>query len=137
MLFLLTLENGVDTGYSSGYAQMIFVYILVLVVLLFGAFFVVKFFGGGSFTTKSNIKIIERKSIGFNNYLLIISVEDKFYLLSQTKDRVTLIDTFDEITIYQNNKDNFSDIFNKYLGERKLNNKNLNVDKGNDFEDRK
>ncbi|HAN10597.1 MAG TPA: flagellar biosynthetic protein FliO [Clostridiales bacterium] len=43
----------------------------------------------------SNIKLIEVMSIGYQKYLYIVKVTDKFMVLSVTKDDVKLLDTVD------------------------------------------
>lgn len=135
MVFLLTNEINLNTGYSNTYLFKVIFAITILILLMVVYYYFKKNFGIKNFNLKSKIKIIESRSIGYNNFLLIVSVENRFYLISQTKDRINLIDTLDDFKIEEEDTTSFSNIFNKYMENLKSNKKNQNSDKGNEFED--
>lgn len=127
--FILSSESSLGS-YSAGgsYFQELFILIFVLCILIVCCFFIRKYMGNTGIDQNSKIKIIERKSIGYNNFLLIVSVEDKYFLISQTKDRINLIDTLDEIQITKTEKNNFNNYLDRFIKKENKDSKEKSIE---------
>ncbi len=94
---------------------------LILVVAVFvAAYFTSKFVGGHyqkfNFSGNSNLEILERRSIGKDQYLLIVKSGEKTMLLGATPQQITKIDDVEvdfskyEQNANQNTSVNFVDV---------------------------
>lgn len=75
-----------------------------------------------------NIKVIEKIPIDSNKFLTLVTLDNKSYLLSVTKDDVNLIDSIDDLNI--KNEKEVDKNFNQVLKEKlKWGNKNESINK--------
>lgn len=103
--------------------QIITVVGFLLVMLFVGglAYFTTRFVGNVNKKRfiNSNMKIIEVLNLGFQKYLYLVKIVDKYVVISVTKDRVNVIKELDEkININECKKEEFKNIF------KNINNKN-------------
>ncbi|HCC08301.1 MAG TPA: flagellar biosynthetic protein FliO [Clostridiales bacterium] len=99
-------------------------FILALVMGL--AYITTRYIGmsSGKRFRNSNIKLIEVMSIGYQKYLYIVKVTDKFMVLSVTKDDVKLLDTVDGEKLIINKDEgligkDFKNILDKIINRQK------------------
>ena len=89
---LLTQLN--DWSYPIGRS---FIYLLILVILMFAAYYVTRMLTaklrGTSF---GNLKIIEGLNVGQNGSVLLIKAGKRFMLIGVTKEKITCLAEFDK-----------------------------------------
>lgn len=118
---LFTKTNGVSSVFS--YAEMFFQLIFLIfafLFVLFLAYYTTKIFAGAKMKTmkNNNMKIVETISIGFNN-LHILQINEKYYLISSSKEGIRYLKELDKEEIIIENKDiplvPFEEKFKSYL----------------------
>lgn len=98
---------------------------LLLIVILFAAYYTSKFVGKyklGQFKN-SNIQVIEAYRIGTNKMLQIVKIGNRYLLLGIGKDQITHLTELDEnevIThdLHEGEKPSFRQIFEKLKGKK-------------------
>src|SRR6056297_3384453 len=99
------------------------VFYLIGIVLLFIIFFYVVYLTtyfvsklNKKMQSGKNIKVIERVTITRDKFLMIVALDDKYYFLSATDQRIELIDTLENLEVEKNNTEN--NTFNKILSDK-------------------
>ncbi|MDM8533110.1 flagellar biosynthetic protein FliO [Clostridiaceae bacterium HSG29] len=98
-----------------------FLSVLGLIILFIVFFYIVylttTFIGkiNKNYNINKNIKIIEKVPISNNMFLLLIELDNKNYLISVSKDSISLIDKIDDLTLIDSNKKNVDEKFNNIL----------------------
>jgi flagellar biosynthetic protein FliO len=99
------------------------VFYLIGIVLLFIVFFYVVYLTtyfvsklNKKMQSGKNIKVIERVTITRNKFLMIVSLGDQYYFLSETDENIELIDTLKNIDIAENDTENYT--FNKIFSDK-------------------
>lgn len=118
---LLTKTNGASSffSYVGMFFQLIFL-IFAFLVILFLAYYTTKIFAGAKMKTmkNNNMKIVETISIGFNN-LHILQINEKYYLISSSKEGIRYLKELDKEEIVIENKElsliPFEENFKSYL----------------------
>lgn len=126
--FLLIEETQTKGNSWSNMLGQFFSLIVVLVIILFLAYYVTKFITPAKYknTRNSNLKIIESIAVGYQNSLQIIEVGDKTILIGVTKDKINFICDVNENSINKdmnNIKLELPNSFQKYL-DKLMNKKN-------------
>lgn len=99
------------------------VFYLVGIILLFIVFFYIVYLTtyfvsklNNKMQSGKNINIIERVSITRDKFLIIVSLDKKYYFLSVTDQNIKLIDSFDDLKVIEDDVNNTS--FNKILSDK-------------------
>lgn len=102
----------------------IFLYLSAIIVLIYGLNYFLRnsrrYFGQQG----SVIKVIDRGFLSQHAQVYIVKVADKYYLLGLTEDKITLLDTFDELRVSKEevvadlSNSIFMEIFKKTLKKR-------------------
>lgn len=93
----------------------IFLYLGVVIVLIYLINHFLRNFRRYFKQSGSDIKVITRGFLTQNSQVCIIEVNEKYYLLGITEEKITVLDTFDEINL--KNKETLSPIHNPSFGE--------------------
>jgi len=86
----------------------VFFYIVYLTTLFVGKI-------NKNYNTNRNIRIIEKVSISNNMFLMLIELDKKNYLISVSKDSISLIDKIEGLTLADTNNVNIDNKFNNIL----------------------
>jgi flagellar biogenesis protein FliO len=99
------------------------VFYLIGIVLLFIVFFYVVYLTtyfvsklNKKMQSGKNIKVIERVTITRDKFLMIVSLDDQYYFLSATNERIELIDILQDLEVKENNNQN--NTFNNILSDK-------------------
>jgi len=114
----------------------LFFFIIAFIMVLFLAAYITRLLATSSYLKlqNKNIKILESVGIGHHNNIQLIKVGERYVLIGNTKENVTLLLDLkeDEIVLYdkiehETTAPSFNKYFNKYLS-KKYNNKGDNDD---------
>ncbi|MFV0502722.1 MAG: flagellar biosynthetic protein FliO [Lachnospirales bacterium] len=106
-----------SSGSSLMFGQLLFLLFIlfIITVLIYALGYVAK---KNNIGNNGNIKIIERRALSTNSCLFIIEINNNYYLLSQSKERVELITKLENFEL-QEAENNFSSIFDNILKSKK------------------
>jgi len=95
----------------------VFGLIILFIVFFYIVYLTTMFVGkmNKNYNVNKNIKIIEKITISNNMFLMLIELDNKNYLISVTKDSISLIDKIEDLTLLNTNKKNDDEKFNKVL----------------------
>lgn len=105
-------------NYLTGYVTVIFVFILVITL----AFISTRWLSNSRFSASrgKQMRVIERLYLAADKMLLIVLVDDTYYLMSQDKTGIKFIDVLENFTPQEAKQENkFSDILEKFKNGNK------------------
>lgn len=122
MLFLNYIKENQDINYLGMFFQIVFI-VFVFLIVIFLAYFSTKFIGNTRMRAmkSNNMQIIETISIGFNN-LHILKINEKFYLISSSKEGIKYLTELEKNCIsfdYIKNDFSFEENLKKFFKKNK------------------
>jgi flagellar biosynthetic protein FliO len=101
----------VAPNYMTEYYSVMFAFLVIIIIAWFSTRWLLK----GRFNqTGKNMQVIERMYLSSDKFLMIVLVHDTYYLLSQDKSGIRLIDKLDDFKPQEHIQETkFSDILEK------------------------
>ncbi|MCM1992659.1 flagellar biosynthetic protein FliO [Oceanirhabdus seepicola] len=87
---------------NSEFLGMIIKLIIFLPLILGSIYLIGKIFGKGDIVKGNKMKVIERLQLSKDNALLIVLVEDRYYLMASSQGKIEILEELDKNTFSKN-----------------------------------
>ncbi len=87
---------------DSEFLGMLIKLIIFLPIILGSIYLIGKMFGKGDIVKGNKMKVIERLQLSKDNTLLIVRIEDKYYLMASSHGKIEILEELDKNTFSKN-----------------------------------